>query len=252
MVDFTVVIPARYASSRLPGKPLADIAGKSMIQRVYEAAQKSDAKEVLVATDDQRVFDAVTRFGGEACMTSVDHQSGTDRLQEVCQQKGYADDHIVVNVQGDEPLIPAAVINQVARNLIAHSDAACGTLCEPIELMSDLFDENIVKVVFNAQGYANYFSRAPIPWAREKSQFKNYTNEPCYEGVYRHIGIYSYRVSLLNAFIRWDAAPLETCEKLEQLRILHNNKKIHVDVACDNVPAGIDTPEDLIKINQLF
>ena len=249
-MSFSIIIPARYASSRLPGKPLADIAGQTMIQRVYEQTLKSHADKVIVATDDQRVFDEVERFGGQVCMTSVDHQSGTDRLQEVVTMLGLADDEIVVNVQGDEPLIPADVINQVADNLQNNPWASAATLSEDINNTDHVFDENVVKVVADIQSRALYFSRAPIPW--ERDNFSNEKNITAENGVQRHIGIYAYRVNLLNEFVQWPLAPIEHIEKLEQLRILYNGKHIHVDKARCAVPPGVDTQADLSHINQIF
>lgn len=250
-MDFSVVIPARFASSRLPGKPLKDIAGISMIQRVYMQAQKSKATRVIVATDDQRVVDEIEGFGGEVCMTSTDHQSGTDRLQEVAKHYGLSDDHIVVNVQGDEPLIPPEVIDQVADNLKAHPEAGVSTLSEPIETDEDFANPNIVKVVSDCNGMALYFSRAPIPWPRDHANnrvdYMVSTLSPM-----RHIGIYGYRVAMLNAFIRWPMAPIETLECLEQLRFMWNGERIHVAQAKAEVPGGVDTEEDLQRVINLL
>ncbi|WP_045859944.1 3-deoxy-manno-octulosonate cytidylyltransferase [Teredinibacter purpureus] len=249
-MSFSVVIPARYASQRLPGKPLVDIAGKTMIERVYRCAQKSDAKRVIVATDDDRVMTAVKAFGGEVCMTSTTHQSGTDRLEEVVRHYGLADDELVVNVQGDEPLIPAAVINQVARNLANNEQASAATLCEPIVTIAAALNPNAVKVVCNAQQFALYFSRAPIPWDRDgysaNGQIKS--EHPANEATRRHIGIYAYRVKLLHEFVQWPISVLENIEKLEQLRILANGLNIHVEDACEYVPGGVDTQEDLDRV----
>lgn len=250
-MGFSIVIPARYASSRLPGKPLADIAGKPMIQRVYEQALKSEARRVVIATDDQRIHDAAVAFGAEVCMTRDDHPSGTDRLQEVVHQLGFYADDIVVNVQGDEPLIPPRVINQVAHNLMANPDASIATLSEPITDIESVLNPNVVKVVSDAQGKALYFSRAPVPWPRDAFA-ENRDALP--EGVnyQRHIGIYAYRVKLLNDFVKWAPAPLEVVECLEQLRAMYNGAVIHVDVADELPPAGVDTDEDLQRIRALF
>ncbi|WP_086932355.1 3-deoxy-manno-octulosonate cytidylyltransferase [Agarilytica rhodophyticola] len=250
-MSFTVVIPARYASQRLPGKPLADIAGKTMIERVYRSAEKSDAKNVYVATDDERVFKTVKDFGGNCLMTSADHPSGTDRLQEVASLLSLDSDDIVVNVQGDEPLIPAVVINQVAENLQQFSQAQAATLSEAIVDIEKVFNPNAVKVVTDEQGYALYFSRASIPWVRD-----NYDSDspslPSASLAQLHIGIYAYRVSLLNQFVTWPSSALEQNERLEQLRILSNGCKIHVAKACQPVPGGVDTPEDLVKVQKIF
>ncbi|SMF31089.1 3-deoxy-manno-octulosonate cytidylyltransferase (CMP-KDO synthetase) [Alteromonadaceae bacterium Bs31] len=253
-MKFTVVIPARYASQRLPGKPLVEISGKSMIERVYACAKNSAAEKVVVATDDQRVYDAVGAFGGEVCMTSSEHQSGTDRLQEVAESYQLAEDAIVVNVQGDEPLLPAAVINQVAGNLAQHSDASAATLCEPITDLATAMDPNAVKVVCDVRQYALYFSRAAIPWDRDNYNVPTNKGDPIRvsSACRRHIGIYAYRVGLLNSFVRWPVAPLENIEKLEQLRILANGLKIHVADACEMVPGGVDTQEDLDRVRLYY
>jgi 3-deoxy-manno-octulosonate cytidylyltransferase (CMP-KDO synthetase) len=256
-MSFSVVIPARYSSSRLPGKPLKDIAGKPMIQHVYERALQSEAKDVIIATDDPRIEDAAKAFGAHVVMTNPDHASGTDRLQEVVSKLNYYADDIVVNVQGDEPLIPARVINQVAHNLAAEKDASISTLYEPIETIADVINPNIVKVVTDNSDFALYFSRAPIPFARDSfgQEFKNLlTQTEMPEGVSfkRHIGIYGYRVNLLNNFVKWPAAPVEDTECLEQLRALWNGARIHVALADEIPPGGVDTPEDLERVRAYF
>ncbi|WP_105104075.1 3-deoxy-manno-octulosonate cytidylyltransferase [Microbulbifer pacificus] len=248
---FDVIIPARFGSSRLPGKPLADIAGKSMVQRVYERARASAAERVIVATDDERVADVVRGFGGEVCMTSPEHASGTDRLQEVATSLGAAADRILVNVQGDEPLIPPAVINQVAQNLANNDAAGVATLAEPIVSCEDFLNPNIVKVVAEASGLARYFSRAPIPWPRDAfSRERNVLPEGL--NPRRHIGIYAYRAGLLNQFVSWPMAPIEQFEALEQLRFLYHGHAIHVADACEEVPGGVDTEQDLARMRALF
>lgn len=250
-MGFTVIIPARYGSQRLPGKPLLSLAGQTMIERVYRCAQQSAADRVVVATDHQDIFDVVIAFGGEVVMTSSDHQSGTDRLAEVVTQLKLLDDDVVVNVQGDEPLMPAVVINQVAENLCQNEKASAATLSEPINDMDNVFNPNAVKVVRNLQGMAMYFSRASIPWDRDA-----YNQSPPHmanDGLtQRHIGIYAYKVSLLKAFVTWPMSALEKVEKLEQLRILDNGHLIHVEPAVVNVPAGIDTPDDLERVSALL
>ncbi len=250
-MSFIVIIPARYASTRLPGKPLLDIAGRSMIHRVYLCAKKSSASRVVVATDDQRIVDEVHSFGGEACMTLPVHQSGTDRLEEVVTKLKLSDENIVVNVQGDEPLIPPEVIDQVAESLLNHKDASASTLCEPITSGDTFFNPNVVKVVADNEGHAMYFSRAPIPWDRDnlRNNQKLFVNNNLAQ---RHIGVYGYRVKLLHQFVNWEMAPLEKIEKLEQLRILANGKKIIVQQACNVVPGGVDTVEDLERVRTLF
>lgn len=250
---FSVVIPARYASTRFPGKPLVDIAGKPMVQHVYERAVQSEAERVIIATDDERIAEAARGFGAEVCLTSAEHPSGTDRLQEVVQTLGFYADDIVVNVQGDEPLVPPRVINQVAHNLRAEPEASIATLSEPIEDIESVLNPNVVKVVADNSGRALYFSRAPIPWPRDAFATEaGRTQMP--EGVnyQRHIGIYAYRVKLLNDFVRWAPAPVEATECLEQLRAMWNGAVIHVDVADELPPAGVDTPEDLERIRHLF
>ncbi|PYC24639.1 3-deoxy-manno-octulosonate cytidylyltransferase [Aquipseudomonas alcaligenes] len=248
---FTVVIPARYASSRLPGKPLQDIAGKPMIQHVWEQAKKSSAARVVVATDDVRILEACQGFGAEVLMTRVDHNSGTDRLAEVATQLGLAADAIVVNVQGDEPLIPPAIIDQVAANLAANPQAGIATLAEPIEDVQALFNPNVVKVVSDKSGLALTFSRAPIAWARD-SFARNRDALP--EGVpyRRHIGIYAYRAGFLHDFVAWGPCWLEDTECLEQLRALWHGVRIHVADALEAPPAGVDTPEDLERVRRLL
>ncbi len=250
-MPFSVIIPARYASSRLPGKPLLDIAGKPMIQHVYERALQSEAKEVVIATDDARIQAVAEGFGAKVIMTSPNHPSGTDRLEEVVSQLGYYADDIVVNVQGDEPLIPPRVINQVAHNLAAEPSAGIATLCEDITDEASLYNPNVVKVVMNHAGFAMYFSRAPIPWPRDH-HLKGLAGLP--EGInyYRHIGIYAYRVKLLKNFVKWVPAPLELAESLEQLRAMWNGEKIHVAVADEQPPAGVDTEEDLRRVRALL
>jgi 3-deoxy-manno-octulosonate cytidylyltransferase (CMP-KDO synthetase) len=242
-MSFTVIIPARYQSTRLPGKPLLDILGKTMIQRVYEQARKSGCHRVIVATDDKRVFNEVKRFGGEVTMTAVTHVSGTDRIQEVAELEDLPDDEIVVNVQGDEPLIPPTAINQVAENLVKNS-CFMSTLYERILSAKELFDPNVVKLVTNNSGMALYFSRAPIPWDRDvfNQEPKVLSQALDYK---RHIGIYAYRVSALNQFVQWPVAAIEDVEKLEQLRIMAEGESIFVDEAIEAFPAGIDTSEDL-------
>jgi len=252
-MGFTVIIPARYASSRFPGKPLADIAGKPMIQHVYERAQMSEAERVIIATDDQRIADVAAGFGADVCMTSEDHPSGTDRLQEVVKKEGFYADDIVVNVQGDEPLVPPRVINQVAHNLMAEPQASIATLSEPIEDIDSLLNPNVVKVVSDARGRALYFSRAPMPWPRDQfNTEEGRTSMPSGFNWQRHIGIYAYRVKLLNDFVTWAPAAIEETECLEQLRAMWNGAQIHVAIADELPPAGVDTPEDLERLRALL
>lgn len=246
-MSFIVVIPARYASTRLPGKPLLEIAGKPMVQHVYEQAQKSNAQRVVIATDDQRIFDIAKNFGAEVIMTLDSHPSGTDRLEEVVRQLGLHDSEHVVNVQGDEPLIPPSLINQVAQNLASNPDAGIATLCEKIDQTELVFNPNVVKVVFDHKGFANYFSRAPIPWARE-SFGKDAGALPEGAEYFRHIGIYAYKVGFLKSYVTWSPSMSEKVECLEQLRALSNGIGIHVDLANEAPQAGVDTQEDLDRI----
>jgi 3-deoxy-manno-octulosonate cytidylyltransferase (CMP-KDO synthetase) len=248
---FTVVIPARYQSTRLPGKPLQMIAGKPMIQHVWEQACKSSAARVVVATDDARIESACQAFGAEVVMTKADHESGTDRLAEVCQVLGLGADAIVVNVQGDEPLIPPMVIDQVATNLAASREAAMATLAEPIPDVQALFNPNVVKVVTDMHGLALTFSRAPLPWARD--EFANDRDAlPSHVPYRRHIGIYAYRAGFLQDFVQWGPCWLESTERLEQLRALWHGVRIHVADAVQAPPAGVDTPEDLERVRRLL
>jgi 3-deoxy-manno-octulosonate cytidylyltransferase (CMP-KDO synthetase) len=252
-MSFTVIIPARFGSTRFPGKPLADIAGKPMIQHVYERACLSGATRVLVATDDARIADVARGFGAEVCMTSPDHPSGTDRLQEVVASLGLADDEIVVNVQGDEPLVPPVIINQVASNLAANPQAGIATLSEPVEDITGLMNPNVVKVVTDRFGMALYFSRASIPWPRDAfATAEGREQMPAGFEWQRHIGIYGYRVQLLNDFVQWPPAAVENTECLEQLRALWNGARIHVAVAAELPPPGVDTPEDLERLRRLL
>ncbi|HED32810.1 MAG TPA: 3-deoxy-manno-octulosonate cytidylyltransferase [Gammaproteobacteria bacterium] len=241
MTAFHIVIPARYASSRFPGKPLVKINGKTMLQHVYDVAKKSSASSIVIATDDQRIMDAAQVFCDQVLMTSDQHHSGTDRLAQVCQIKQWADDEIVVNLQGDEPLTPVALLQQVANNLHSNQSASIATLSTPLQSIEEIDDPDIVKLVADIDGYALYFSRASIPFQRDGGQR---TINHCY----RHLGIYAYRVSFLNAYRQMPQCELEMIEKLEQLRAMYNGHKIHVQQAIELPGPGIDTPEDLEKI----
>jgi len=245
--SFVVVIPARYQSSRLPGKVLADINGKPMIQWVVEKAQLSGARKVIVATDNDEVAVIVESFGGEVCRTRADHQSGTERLAEVMEIYQFNDDEVIVNVQGDEPFIPPENIAQVAKNLSTQNSARMSTLAIKIGSVEEAFNANAVKVLTDKNGYALYFSRATIPYDRER--FLNNKNiEQIGDFYLRHVGIYAYRASFIKDYINWPASELERIEALEQLRVLYQGEKIHVAVAKSNVPVeGVDTPEDLAK-----
>lgn len=250
-IPYSVVIPARYASTRLPGKPLLDIAGLPMIQHVWAQARQSSAQQVVIATDDPRIFEVCQGFRAEVVMTRPDHESGTDRLAEVVAQLGLTPEHIVVNVQGDEPLIPPAVIDQVAANLAAHPQAAMATLAEPLTTAEALFNPNVVKVISNQQGMALTFSRAPLPWARDA--FALAPNQMPLDVPYRrHVGIYAYRAGFLADFVAWGPCALEQTERLEQLRALWHGCLIHVADACTPILAGVDTAEDLERVRHVL
>lgn len=248
--DFVAVIPARFASTRLPGKPLADIAGKPMVVRVAERAVESGAREVWIATDHAGVEAAARDHGFQAVMTRPDHPSGTDRIAEVADARGWSDDTIVVNVQGDEPRIAPSLIREMAGLLGTHADAAIATACHPVERDEDLFDPNVVKVVTDRAGYALYFSRATIPYARD--WFREARTLPPGLPVFRHIGIYAYRRAFLRAYASLEPAPIERYEALEQLRALWHGHRIAVGVTPNPPEAGVDTPEDLERVRALF
>lgn len=248
---FTVVIPARLASTRLPNKPLLDIAGKPMIQHVWEQARRSGAERVVVATDHDDILRACEGFGAQVLLTRADHASGTDRLAEVAELLGLADDARVVNVQGDEPLIPPAVIDQVANNLAAHPEAGVATLAEPIHEVDSLFNPNVVKVSTDVNGLALTFSRAPLPWARNAFSGDRSQLPPGFP-YRRHIGIYAYRAGFLADFVSWGPCALEETEALEQLRALWHGVRIHVADALEAPQAGVDTLEDLERVRRLL
>lgn len=245
-MSFVVIIPARYASTRLPGKPLVDINGKPMVVHVLERARESGAERIIVATDNEEVMRAVQSVGGEVCMTRADHQSGTERLAEVVEKCGFSDDTVIVNVQGDEPMIPPAIIRQVAENL-AVRDVGMATLAVPIHSAEEAFNPNAVKVVMDAEGYALYFSRATIPWDRDRFA---QSRETIGDTLLRHIGIYGYRAGFIRRYVSWQTSPLEQIEMLEQLRVLWYGEKIHVAVASVVPGTGVDTPEDLARVRQ--
>jgi 3-deoxy-manno-octulosonate cytidylyltransferase (CMP-KDO synthetase) len=234
-MSFNVVIPARLGSKRLPGKVLLDIAGKPMLQHTYEKAKKSEAKQVFIATDDDKIKTVAIQFGAKVIMTDSGHNSGTERIQQAASELNLDMSEIIVNVQADEPLIPPSAIDQVASNLESNKEAGVSTLCERIFARSEIEDPNTVKVVINNNNEALYFSRAAIPYG------KNLGEIPCY----RHIGIYGYRVEVLNSFVRWPISELEKAENLEQLRALHNGIKIHVGITNLKIPPGVDTKRDL-------
>lgn len=247
---FKVVIPARYASTRLPGKPLLDIAGKPMVIRVAERALLSGAEEICIATDHHEIYETVVVHGLDAVMTRADHVSGTDRIAEVVAFKHWSADTIVVNVQGDEPLIDPDVIRSVAENLAAHGAASIATACHPLHEYDEAFNPNIVKVVLDHAGHALYFSRAPIPYARDA--FAAGKTLPAGLPVYRHVGLYAYRVSFLANYAQLQPAAIEQFESLEQLRALWHGYKISVEIMTDALAPGVDTQQDLDAVRQLF
>lgn len=242
-MSFVVVIPARFSSTRLPGKPLADIHGKPMIQWVVEQAQKSAALRVVVATDDERIRKALGPCGVEVCLTRADHESGTERLAEVVEQLGLAANEIVVNVQGDEPLLPPALIDQVAQ-LLAESDSPMATLATTLDNAAQLQDSNVVKVVQSEAGHAMYFSRAGIPYERDAGPEADISH------CRRHIGIYAYRAGFIRRYLSLPISPLEQLEKLEQLRVLWHGETIAIADVCEPPQPGVDTPADLDAVRQ--
>ena len=249
-MSFTVLIPARLASTRLPDKPLADIAGLPMVVRVAQRAEQSSAAQVVVAADSARIADACSRHGVRAVLTRPDHPSGSDRLAEACEHLGLAADDVVVNVQGDEPLIDPGLIDAVARLLVERRQASMSTAAHPIDSVADFTNPNVVKVVLQADGLALYFSRAPIPWWRDGfAQGVQALPQPA---PLRHVGIYGYRAGFLRAFPAMPQAPVESCEALEQLRALWHGHRIAVHVADVAPGPGIDTPEDLERVRALF
>ena len=250
-MSFTVLIPARYASTRLPGKPLCDISGKPMVVRVAERARASGAERVVIATDDERIRAAAADHGVEAVMTRPDHATGTDRLAEAAQQLNLADRAIVVNVQGDEPLLEPALIREVVETLRATADASIATACHPIADPAEAFNPSVVKVVLDQAGYALYFSRATIPWARDA--FAS-TREriPRDLPLYRHYGLYAYRVGFLRHYPSLAPARIERFEALEQLRALWHGHRIVVRVTSGTPAPGVDTQEDLDRVRALY
>ena len=248
---FSVIIPARYGSTRFPGKPLADLGGRPVLAHVCQRARESGADQVLVATDNSRIAEAARMAGVEVVMTRADHPSGTDRLAEVAADQGWDDDHVVVNLQGDEPFMPGALIAQVARDLQSRGEAEMGTLAVPLSSARDLHNPNIVKVVRRGDGCALYFSRAPIPWDRERAGHASDGSERL-NGYLRHLGIYAYRADFLRRYPSLPACELEQVESLEQLRALWHGARIHVGIAEEMPGPGIDTPDDLAEAQKVL
>ncbi len=243
-----IIIPARYHSTRLPGKPLADVGGKPLLERVYERARASGAQNVVIATDDDRIRRAAENFGATVCMTAAAHASGTDRIGEAVTKLGLSEHEIVVNLQGDEPLMPPALIRRVAETLANRADAVVATACHPITDAETLNNPNAVKVVCDGDGYALYFSRAPIPWPR--ARMAGARDAPI--RALRHIGLYAYRAGFIARFCAWGPCPMEEAEQLEQLRVLWHGERIAIYVAEEAPPNGVDTPEDLERVREHF
>lgn len=242
--SFRIAIPARFGSTRLPGKPLIEVAGRPLLQHVWHRALAAGACQVVIATDDERIAERAHAFGAEVCVTGTDHRSGTDRLGEVARRFDWSDDDIVVNLQGDEPLTPSVVLSQVAADLAAAPDAAVATLATPFTGDQKVEDPNLVKVVTDRDGYALYFSRAVIPFHRDPGQE---AMQPC-----RHVGIYAYRAGFLRRFSTLDPAPIELSESLEQLRALWHGFRVHVAQAVDVPVAGVDTADDLARVAKVL
>ena len=247
---YHIVIPARYASERLPGKMLLDLVGKPLVQHVWERANLSAAESVVLATDDERIFKAAESFGARVVMTRKDHQSGSDRIAECADQMAWPDDHLIVNLQGDEPLMPPACLDQVAHLLDEQSDCEVASLYWPITEAAEVRNPNAVKVVTDTQKRAMYFSRSPIPFARDYTDIE----AALADGLVwkRHLGLYAYRLKALRQFTACEPTPLETTERLEQLRMMEQGSSIAMDRACEFIPAGVDTPEDLERLRLLL
>lgn len=244
-----IVIPARFASSRLSGKPLLEIHGRAMILRVVDQAKKvAGFDDLCVATDDERIAAVCREEGVDVVLTSADHPSGTDRLSEVARIKGWASEDIIVNVQGDEPLLPAQLVQQVAQLLESQPESSMSTLCEPIHSLEEFQRDSIVKVVMSKYNQALYFSRATIPYDRDGAK---QVVQQLHQQAYRHLGLYAYRVNLLQEYVSWDMGLLEKLESLEQLRVLENGHRIAIAVAEANLPPGVDTQADLDRLNQM-
>ena len=251
MTPFVVVIPARFGAKRLPGKPLVEVGGMPLLRHAHQAASGSDAEEVIIATDDERIEQAAKGFGATVAMTSPAHRSGTERIAEVATLAGWHEARLVVNVQGDEVGLPPALINQAAANLAANSEAAMATLCEPIRSAAELLDPNTVKVVFDHRGQALFFSRSPIPWQVPGAPLAGPRGDGNRPRHYRHIGIYAYTCGFLKTYASLPPTELERMERLEQLRALHYGFRIHVQPARERAGFEINTPEDLERAGAL-
>ncbi len=251
-MSYSIIIPARYESTRLPGKALRLIAGKPLLQHVYEQALKSQADRVIIATDDVRIEAFAKRLNADVCMTGQHHRSGTERSAEVISMTGLDDDEVIVNLQGDEPMMPAACLDQVAGLLTAKDEVApMATLCEQLHSAADIFDPNTVKVIMDQHGYAMYFSRAPIPWHRDS--FNDASSEmPDGQAYFRHIGLYAYRAGFIRHYLEAEVCPLERTESLEQLRVLYMGHKIRIAPAIKATGPGVDTEADLNRVEALL
>jgi len=247
---FWVIIPARYASTRFPGKPLANISGKPMIEHVYNNSITSGAFKVIIATDDDRIRKVAENFGATVCMTSSEHTSGTDRIAEVARHYHLTNNEIIVNVQGDEPMLPPQYINQVAKDLIEHPQCDMSTLHTAIKSKNELFNPNVIKSIHDKDGFALYYSRAPIPYIRDSIDL--YSEHDLAKLYFSHIGIYSYRANFLQNCTSLNACSIEKAESLEQLRVLYNGGKIYSSEVNENYGIGVDTMEDLDRVNQLI
>ena len=250
-MSFSIVIPARFASSRLPGKPLSEICGKPMITRVIEQAQKSNAEEVIIATDSQEVADAISELDVQVCMTREDHQSGTERLSEVITQLGFADDKILINLQGDEPLMPPVCLNQVGQALEEDKNIKMATLCTHLTDIEELFNPHAVKVIRDVNDFALYFTRAAAPWSRDSFNEKP-REMPTDQSYQRHIGLYGYRAGFIRQYLEWQPSDLEKTESLEQLRVLYYGERIKVITAEIAPGPGVDTQEDLNRVCEIY
>lgn len=251
-MSYSIIIPARYESTRLPGKALRVLAGKPLIQHVYEQAIKSQAERVIIATDDERIATFAHTLDADVCMTGQHHRSGTERSAEVIEMTGIDDDEIIVNLQGDEPMMPPACLDQVA-GLLRDKDevAPMATLCEQLHSAADIFDPNTVKVIMDQHGYAMYFSRAPIPWHRDS--FNNTTSEmPDGQAYFRHIGLYAYRAGFIRHYLEAEVCPLEKTESLEQLRVLYMGHKIRIAPVIESTGPGVDTQADLERVEAML
>jgi 3-deoxy-manno-octulosonate cytidylyltransferase (CMP-KDO synthetase) len=238
-----IIIPARYASTRLPGKPLLDVAGKPLIERVYERARASGAASVTIATDDERIRAAAESFGARVVMTSASHRSGTDRIGEAISRLGFGPQEIVVNLQGDEPLMSATLLHQVAQALVDDPETTVATACHRLHSADDFRNPNVVKVVRDARGRALYFSRAPVPFPRDNVGPVD---------AFRHIGLYAYRAGFVARYCTWPPCALEAIEQLEQLRVLWQGERINVVEATEMPEAGVDTPDDLERVRRIY